>query len=81
MVAGLSFLNRQGCLTKRQPPVKHNQLTPQSLFSLGSFNRANLCAISALNASRSIDLVFTVTLADAFYRALRSTCAAGNAIV
>jgi len=51
-------------------------MTLESLVKLGCFHRADLSAVSALDASLGIDLVFSVTLADALYGTLGSTCAA-----
>jgi hypothetical protein len=52
-----------------------------SLVKFGCFHRADLSAVSALDAGLGIDLVFTVTLADALYRTLGSASAAGDTVI
>ena len=51
------------------------------LVSLGSLNRASICARAAVNALVGIDNVLAVLLADSLNRALLSASAASDAII
>jgi hypothetical protein len=51
------------------------------LFLNGSFNRAGLCAVSAIDAGVSVDNELAVTLGDATNGASVSASAAANAFI
>jgi hypothetical protein len=54
---------------------------PRKLLSLGSLNRASICARTAVNALVGIDNVLAVLLADSLNGALFSASAASDAII